>query len=137
MPHFGRRDPLKTPYKAIGAESGEAVYVHRLRAEKALGKPLPKGAEVHHADGSKDEDAPLVICQDRKYHHFLHHRMRVLRAGGNPNADTICQRCQKVKPFESFHKRPTKYLGLREYCKDCVREENARRHIAKKVVLNG
>lgn len=39
------------------------VYVldHILVAEKALGKPLPERAEVHHANGSRDS-GPLVIC---------------------------------------------------------------------------
>lgn len=54
--------------------------LHRRRAEIALGKPLPKGAEVHHADGTKGDNSPLVICQDRSYHMLLHKRMRELRA---------------------------------------------------------
>lgn len=71
--------------------------VHILRAEKALGKPLPPGAEVHHADGSKDADAPLVICPNRAYHGLLHVRLRVLQAGGDPDAQRICSACKALR----------------------------------------
>jgi len=63
--------------------NGEMVLAHRLRAERALGRPLPPGAVVHHADGSRSPDAPLVICQDQAYHLLLHRRMRVKAAGGD------------------------------------------------------
>lgn len=45
------------------------VYEHILRAEKALGKLLPRGAQVHHHTATQ-----LVICQDQKYHRLLHKR---------------------------------------------------------------
>ena len=67
-----------------------------MRAENAFGGPLPPGVEVHHADGSKAADAPLVICPDRAYHRLLHVRMRVQAAGGNPNTQRICSRCKQL-----------------------------------------
>jgi hypothetical protein len=57
------------------------VPEHIIRAENALGKPLPSKAIIHHADGSKG--GPLVICQDQEYHFLLHLRMRALRACGH------------------------------------------------------
>jgi len=111
---------------------GKTLEVHRLRAEKALGKPLPKGAVIHHADGSKDENAPLVICQDNGYHRLLHARMRVRAAGGNPNTHRICSGCKRAKSFDNFnHRRFGKGLtihGLEYYCRDCQRERNAKRN---------
>lgn len=92
--------------------------VHRIRAEKALGRPLPNGAVVHHADGSKADDAPLVICQDQAYHRFLHARMRVKAAGGNPNTDAVCPRCQQAKPRAHFRPHAGSTFGVR-MCLDC------------------
>lgn len=84
------------------SDGGKLHLAHRLRAEEALGKPLPRGAVVHHADGSKSEHAPLVICQDEAYHRLLHHRMRIVAAGGDPNTERICNGCKQLKPLEAF-----------------------------------
>jgi hypothetical protein len=75
--HQGRIQWGKATVKGYRMATGrQRQTLHRRRAEKALGKPLPPGAEVHHADGSMRDDAPLVICQDRAYHMLLHKRMR-------------------------------------------------------------
>ena len=59
------------------------VYEHVLVAEHALGHPLPNGAEIHHANGIKDDNrnANLVICENHEYHHELHVRRRAVLAG--------------------------------------------------------
>jgi HNH endonuclease len=59
-------------------KDGKKKMEHVSIAEKALGKPLPKGAEVHHVDGNKANNNPtnLVICPNRAYHMLLHKRMR-------------------------------------------------------------
>jgi hypothetical protein len=61
------------------------TYEHIRVAEKALGKSLPKGAHVHHADGNQRNNDPsnLVICQDAKYHKLLHIRTEALQVTGN------------------------------------------------------
>lgn len=95
------------------------AWVHIARAEKALGKPLPPNAKVHHADGTKNPYGPLVICQDQAYHLLLHVRMRVKAAGGDPNTDRICHYCHDVKPmtaFTRFSKLPTVW-----HCLECGR----------------
>ena len=63
------------------------VYEHTLVAERALGRVLPIGAEVHHFNEVKTDNRRenLVICPDHKYHALLHTRMNALKASGNPN----------------------------------------------------
>lgn len=82
--HQGRVQWSKPEIKGYRYAVGtKRQTLHRRRAEMALGKQLPAGAEVHHADGTKADDAPLVICQDRAYHMLLHKRMR--------------ERCQRLR----------------------------------------
>lgn len=59
---------------------GVAKFEHVLIAEKALGKPLPKGAQVHHVNERKGDNRNnnLVVCPSDAYHKLLHQRMRQL-----------------------------------------------------------
>lgn len=60
---------------------------HILVAGRALGKPLPRGAHVHHVNHVRDDNRPenLVVCQDAAYHMLLEVRQRALVATGDPN----------------------------------------------------
>ncbi len=60
----------------------------RYIAECTLGKVLPPKAVVHHKDGDILDDGPgnLVVCEDTKYHEFLHVRTRALKATGNADS---------------------------------------------------
>lgn len=99
---------------------GDRKPIHIIRAENALGRPLPPGAVVHHADGSRSHLAPLVICQDNQYHLLLHVRMRVKAAGGNPNTDARCAHCKKTKPFAAFAAAQGRRYGLDTRCRACM-----------------
>ena len=69
-------------YRSINQKT---TYLHIAIAEKAMGGPLPIGAEVHHVDGNPANNAPenLVICPDHRYHSLLHQRQRALDACGH------------------------------------------------------
>lgn len=71
-------------YKNI-SHRGKARSEHTLIAERALGKPLPKGVVVHHADGNRRNNANenLIICPDQAYHALLHARIRSYDATGH------------------------------------------------------
>lgn len=71
-------------------------YIHVSLAEKALGRKLPEGAEVHHVNENKVDNRPenLVICPSRSYHGLLHQRTRALEMCGNANWRR-CSYCQQ------------------------------------------
>jgi hypothetical protein len=75
------------------ATANGIIKVHILIAEKVLGKSLPKGVVVHHANGLEDNNA-LVICQDQEYHMLLEQRTRAYKACGHANWKNcyICKR---------------------------------------------
>jgi len=85
---------------------GKRYRVGRMIAEAVLGKPLPKGAVVHHVnDKSNDIPSNLVICQDRAYHNLLHSRERALKACGNANFRQ-CRYCKGWDNTENLHYSP-------------------------------
>lgn len=114
-------------YRILVDSEGVYSLLHRTRAVRALGKPLPAGAVVHHADGSRRDDAPLVICQDEAYHKLLHWRMRVKAAGGNPNTDKICAGCRVPCPRSSFRFARSQPYGLSAYCHECAEQQKAKK----------
>jgi hypothetical protein len=114
------------------AINGVAVYDHVSIAELALGHPLPKGAEIHHVDNNKRNNANtnLVICQDHQFHFFLHVRAKVVRAGGNPNTQRICSHCHRLTFFNDLvgGYDPSQHRKKRSgECKTCTAEIHRQR----------
>jgi hypothetical protein len=98
------------------------VALHVLAAVNALGRPLPAKAVIHHVDENTNNlaNGNLVICEDQAFHKLLHVRAKVVRAGGNPNAEKYCSDCERCKPFDQFNQmRGNKSTGLQSICRDC------------------
>lgn len=112
------------PYKRLGPSR---TMEHIVIVERAIGRKLPAGAEVHHVNGNGRDNRPsnLVVCQDKAYHKLLHRRLRIVKAGGNPNTQRICGECQKAKAFKEM-------VGDGRYpqCRQCARERAARKRTA-------
>lgn len=82
-------------YVAIKSK-GVTKKEHVIIAEKALGRPLPDRAEVHHVNTirSDNRNENLVICPNRAYHRLLHIRTAALEACGNVDW-RMCFWCRK------------------------------------------
>lgn len=104
------------------ASKSGMVHEHILVAERALGYYLPPKSIVHHHDdnGLNNKNSNLVICEDQKYHKLLHVRMRVLRAGGDPNTDKICYQCGVVQNKDNFTSNRSTPDGLQPGCRVCL-----------------
>jgi hypothetical protein len=80
--------------------SGKTGYVleHILVAERAIGKHLPVGAVVHHANEKRDDNRPLnlVVCENDGYHQLLHRRLRAVKAGFPKNY----RKCKYCKDYD-------------------------------------
>lgn len=100
-----------------GAQKDEHIFV----AERALGKRLPKGAEVHHVDENRQNNAGsnLVICQNRAYHKLLHRRMRRLRDCGSFDLKR-CWKCNEVKSLSEYYRCADSADGIAGRCKVCA-----------------
>lgn len=106
------------------------VRQHRVVAERALGRPLPIGTVVHHVDddGENNANANLVLLQDQREHMALHYRRAVLRAGGDPFADILCDLCRQVHRKEhSYRLRSSRAWRGRE-CHAAYQRERTRRN---------
>lgn len=86
-PHTNYRPSNPDGYVGAGGyvvicRDGRKQYKHKYLAEKALGRPLPKGAVIHHVTEDRtDNDGPfkLIVCPNRAYHDLIHRLMREKR----------------------------------------------------------
>lgn len=110
--------------KATGR--GSYVYEHVIVAERALGKHLPNGAQVHHLNGRKNDNAGsnLVVCQDYAYHALLHQRQRALDACGNANWRR-CAYCKHYSPASEMRKHQGNAL-----CHSACKRTSLKRRVA-------
>lgn len=109
--------------------AGRVVTEHILLAEKAIGKPLPPGAEVHHVDCNGWNNSPgnLVICPDHSYHALLHRRQRALDACGDANF-LKCHLCKQYGPAEEMYIRKDGKGQWHRTCGNTSRTDRKRRN---------
>ena len=102
------------------------VSEHILVAERALGKPLPKGAVIHHVNGDPSDNRPgnLVICQSNGYHLMLHRRQRALAACGHVD----WRKCPLCKQYDSPRRLYISHNGGSIWHRSCKREYDRQRY---------
>lgn len=116
-------------YKQL-LKDGRITREHRVIAEKALGKPIPKGVHVHHMNYDKtDNHTPwnLVVCT-AAYHRLIHQRTDALAASGNANwrKCNICHLYDDPKNMcEKLHRSSFAYHHI-----ECAREYRRTRSAA-------
>lgn len=122
-----RRADVYRRRRVAGSRHG-SVLEHIAVVETSLGHPLQAGVQVHHVDGNRRNNANrnLVVCQDQSYHALLHTRADVVRAGGDPNTQKFCRRCQASHPFSEFNRGQSQ-------CRRCQSEYFKQWLVRKKV----
>lgn len=113
---------------------GVRVFDHVRIAEKALGKPLPPSAVVHHVNEIKTDNRNenLVICPDRAYHKLIHARTDAYNATGDANAHR-CRHCGTYRDQSSMRRYEKKRgTGAFVYSHPECDQASSRRYLERK-----
>lgn len=121
--HYLRQHAGK-PIGTADAKKRPNRTAYPLVAEAALGRPLPTGAVVHHANGDDRDDRPtnLVICPSQAYHVLLHQRQRALEQCGHAGW-LKCHHCKQYDAPENMRLRKDRRQGVHRQCDNTARRE--------------
>lgn len=110
------------------ADEGGYVMEHIVLAERAIGKPLPDGAVIHHVNGNPGDNRSenLVICEDQGYHNLVEQRTRALRACGRAG----WLRCKRCKEYDDPDNMNVPERGM-AYHQACQTEYDRQRKLQK------
>lgn len=106
---------------------------HHVVVERALGRPLKDGEEVHHVDENKTNNVNdnLAVLQSSADHVELHRKMRVRAAGGDPWRDRLCCTCGPRPATEFYRTASTRVKTGQQWateCKSCGRRRSLARY---------
>jgi len=97
------------------------IREHILIAERAIGKELPEGVQVHHY-GATGDNSKIVICENQEYHFLLHIRAKALKECGHAGWRK-CKFCQQYDSLDNIYcvKINGKKGGWNTYHMECAR----------------
>ena len=118
---------LSNGYIEYRTAKGGRIKEHILKAERALGKKLPKGSHVHHINynTTDNRNQNLVICPDMAYHKLLHMRTNALNSCKPP----YFRKCPFCKGYDDPIKMAKRKSGIGTIHfahKECVDNYNRR-----------
>ena len=90
------------------------AYLHRVNAEKKIGRKLRNGEEVHHKDGIRDNNEwdNLVVKKNKAYHAVEHRKRSDLKHPDERNyyVECLCGCGDKFLKFDEIN-RPRDYIS--------------------------
>ena len=101
------------------ASSNGYVREHIIIAEKALGKELPVGSQIHHM-GDTGDNSKIVICENQEYHYLIHARQAAMEVCGDPNKRK-CKFCKEYDFIENMYCKQCPPYGWNIYHRSCNR----------------
>lgn len=121
-------------YKLITV-NGKRKMEHVHIVEQVLGKPLPKGAVVHHINSIKTDNRKenLLVCPDHVYHRLIHKRESAYDASGKPHW-LKCRHCGKYDNPANMYVSNSGRTGRH---RACLNEYQNKRRVEKMQISMG